>query len=201
MAKGNRSNSKRNTEAISIANEQYTKELEIYRRSAEARRNRRTIKQEFVLSMAQAIQGYIEEQAHKHKPLTMAGAMIALGIGKDVFYRIKNGEYDYITEEYRALHADSITADDYGIEYAVNEDGELVPLILLSDALEKMVILPIEEQIQENCMTNKGNPAGSIFLSKAIFGYKEEQEPREVTQNLIIADSERARDIIQLLNG
>lgn len=195
-----RTSGKNSTETISELNTRYTADINLYKEYAEKRRNNRKVSQEFGALIPERMAAYIEKQADTKKPLTIAGAILALNIGKDTFYRIKNGDMDYITEEYRTLHADEpILLDALGNEYITNPEGELIPLAPLSELLEKYVLLPLEESLQSNCMSLRGNPAGNIFLLKAQMGYKEESEVKEVHQNLIIADREKATSILKML--
>ena len=58
----------------------------------------------------------------------------------------------------------------------------------------------IQEQLESNCYTNKGNPAGSIFGLKARFDWRDDPDvPNHLTQNLVIADAGQAKKALAML--
>ena len=161
----------------------------------EARRARSPVQVEYTAELLQRIEAYERETMQEDKPLTMAGYILASGLKKDVFYRVLNGDYDYVVEEYRALH--NIPAD----VTAVESEGVVLPLIPWSDILQNCR-LRIQQQLEENCYTvQRGvNPAGSIFGLKAQHGWREEDSaPHTVSNTLVIADAEQALKALKAL--
>ena len=81
---------------------------------------------------------------------------------------------------------------------AVTSSDTGILLISYSEFYEKTWLL-IQNQLEENCYTNKGNPAGSIFGLKAQFDWREDESPQHLVQNLVIADSEQAEKAMKML--
>lgn len=187
------------TTKITSFTKQYVSDIEGYKKFAEARNKARKYKQEFASTLTERLDAYMEECEAMHKPCSMARMILASGVNRDTFQRMRNGEYDYIAEQYRIEHEHcALVIDDFGNEYIINEDGVQVSLVPFSAIIEKS-ILRLEAMREEACGLTRGNPAGNIFLLKSLHGFKEEQEPKELHQNLIIADGNRAKDIIKLL--
>lgn len=179
--------------------ETYSKELESYKNFAVGRRNRRKYTQEGMYKYLEQLQDYVTEQRQQRRPLTIAGVLLALGTNKDFWSKAKNGEYDFLLEE--VLDKYTVT-DDNIVEFngvpCLETDNGRIPLISYSDFYEKTWLL-IQNQLEENCYTNKGNPAGSIFGLKAQFDWREDNTPQHLVQNLVIADSEQAKEAMQML--
>lgn len=179
--------------------ETYSKEIESYKNFALHRRNNRKYTQEGMYKYLESLQDYVEEQRAKKKPLTIAGVLLAFGANKDFWSKAKNGEYDYLLEEVLAKY--DITDDNITVCYGVpcfESDNGRIPLIPYSELYEKTWLL-IQNQLEENCYTNKGNPAGSIFGLKAQFDWREDNTPQHLVQNLVIADSEQAKEAMKML--
>lgn len=199
MAKGNRSDSKRETSHLIANSERYKAELDSYKAYAEARRNSRKYTQPFINTLIDRGTNYFKEREEANKPYTVAGLILALGIPQGTYFDMKEGMYDYLLVEY--IDTNNITIVEENNEtILVNEDGSInnTAYIEYSELLKKFDLM-IQADREERClMSSKHNPAGSIFLLKSQQGLKED-EPKQVTQNLIISDKDRARDIIKLL--
>ena len=179
--------------------ETYSKELESYKNFASHRRNRRKYTQEGMYGYIVKLADYVAEQRAVKRPLTIAGVLLALGTNKDFWSKAKNGEYDFLLEEVldRYNVSDDMIVEVNGIPCLETEDGR-IPLISYSEFYEKTWLL-IQNQLEENCYTNKGNPAGSIFGLKAQFDWREDESPQHLVQNLVIADSEQAEKAMKML--
>ena len=91
--------------------------------------------------------------------------------------------------------------DEQGEPYYINtETGEAEPLATLSEIVKKCHLL-IQAQLEGNCYTNKGNPAGSIFGLKAQFGWSDDTSPQHLTQVVQICDAEQAQKALEMLHG
>ena len=189
MGKGNRTSSKRNTDAIRDLPTMYSEEIQRYRDYAEARKNSRMYTQESMSEYMDKANQYFNEQDRNGKPYTVAGLLLALDINKHSWSRISNGEFDYQLEEYLES-VDKLSTENDGIPQT--------PLIAWSDFAEKCS-LKIQAQREEKCSSLRGNPAGNIFLLKAQNGFREDDSPNHVTQNLVICDGEQARKALELL--
>ena len=173
---------------------EYGKFSETCKRIAASRRANSPIRQEMLVEYINRVEKYVEDCSRIGKPLTHAGFALACDIGIDTWRRIREGQFDYVPEEFRILHDLPADAQEY-----ITEDGEVIPLIPWSDVFKKCELL-IQEQLESNCYTNKGNPAGSIFGLKARFDWRDDPEvPHNLTQNLVIADSEQARKALRML--
>ena len=183
----------------------YKNEIDQYKKFAAARRSRRKYKQENAGVMYEQIKEYAAQCIDDRQPMTIAGMMLATGTNKDFWSKAQNNEYDYLLEEYISLHritADNITEID-GLPYhlTTDDDGEIAAVLLLpySEILEKSTIL-IQDQLERNLYTNKGNPAGSIFSLKAQFKWREEEPTTTYSSNtLIIADKDQAVKALEML--
>lgn len=182
MGKGNRTNSRRETKHIEQLPKMYHEEIQKYKEYAEARKRNRVYSQESMPMYMDRANKYFEEQDRKGKPYTVAGLLLALDIGKDSWSRISNGDFDYQLEEF----------------YVDNPNYDGIPLIAWSEFAEKCS-LKIQAMREENCSSLRGNPAGNIFLLKAQNGFREDDTPSHVTQNLVICDGEQARKALELL--
>ena len=160
--------------------------------------NNKNYKQADVYRIADRCADYIQEQHDKRQPLTVAGFILASGVPSSTWYDMKNEKMDSITALYAMEHPQQVT--DEGEPYFVDDDtGDIKPLVTPS-AVCKNAYLLIQAQLEGNCYTNKGNPAGSIFGLKAQFGWSDDTTPQSVTQNLVICDAEQARKALKMLN-
>lgn len=183
----------------------YKNEIEQYKQFAAARRSRRKYTQENAGAMYEQIKEYAAQCIDDRQPMTIAGMMLATGTNKDFWSKAQNGEYDYLLEEYLSLHSiteDKVTIiDDLPYHLTTGDGGEVDAVLLLpySEILEKSTIL-IQDQLERNLYTNKGNPAGSIFSLKAQFKWREEEPTTTYSsQTLIIADREQAVKALDML--
>ena len=195
-------------EMFKACTEAYTQELDTYKAFAAARRSRRKFTQERLGEMYEQTQAYICECADTHTPMTIAGMQLAMGIDRNTWSRAKAEELDYLLEEFVSLH--NVTDDDVsvidGLPWFVRtreDTGEIESrtlLIAYSEFVEKCTML-LQDQLERNCYTNKGNPAGSIFGLKAQFDWREEQAPTTYSQTLVIADAAQAQKAMKMLTN
>jgi hypothetical protein len=181
----------------------YSKELSEFTKQCKAmvegRRAISPVQVEKTTDLIEKLARYEEDTLRQGKPLTMAGYILASELKHDTFYRVLNGDYDYVVEEYRLLH--DVPADV--IEYT-DDEGTVQLLIAWSDILQNCR-LKIQQQLEENCYnssTHRGlNPAGSIFGLKAQHGWKEDNAATHNTtnNNLIIADATQALKALKSL--
>ena len=199
MSKGNRTKTNRDTSAINELNRRYKQEVDTYKQFAEARRNKRKYKQETVTLLYDKLTDYTNKCFRENRPMTVAGTILALGIDRDTWYRAKKGELDYLLEEY--LIVNNIKEDDLvfvdDLPYFQTENGDVL-LIRYSDLCQKADLM-IQQRLEENCYSNRGNPAGSIFALKSQFEWREETSPSNLTQTLVIADANQALEALKLL--
>lgn len=191
-----------NQNGIIEANAAKAEKAEHYKRIAEQQAKVIKYGQEYAGQMLDSFNAYIIEQRNQHRPLTIAGLIRASGVSADTYYRYRNGDADHMLYEYM---------DRYGIDYSeegnqvVNTDGEQVLLVRLSDVV-KRAELAVQEQLEENCYTNKGNPAGSIFGLKARYDWQDTPPDQRTTNNntLVlnnVATLEEAKEAMKRLNG
>ena len=139
-------------------------------------------------------ESYIKECESSRRPLTWGGFALAAGISTKTIERMRAGDLDHIVEEYRLIH--DIEPDQ--TEY-IDSDGQVIPLVQWSLVCQKLEAL-IQDQLERNCYTNKGNPAGSIFGLKARFDWQDQpQQAGTINNNLVIADAEQARKALEML--
>jgi hypothetical protein len=163
---------------------------------AAARRAKSPVCMEQMPGILQAWADYIETCEKNKQPLTWGGFALAGGISADTMRRMRDGELDHIVEEFRILHDIPEDASEY-----VTEDGEIITLVPWSIPCQKLENL-IQDQLERNCYTNKGNPAGSIFGLKARFGWEDQQTgPTTNNNTLVIADADQARKAMELLTN
>lgn len=193
--KGNRTKGNRNSDLIKAVNDEYSKELTAYKRMAEAKRNLRVIKQEDAQTYLDRVIEYIDEKQSGGKPLTVSGVNLAMKVSSMAFRHMREGDYDYLAEEYIALNGLSEEDIEYydGVPY---HNGVL--LMPYSDIIDR-VYLMIQEQRETACSSLRGNPAGNIFLLKAQQGFREDSTPQTVNQTLVIADVDKAKEAMKLL--
>lgn len=141
-----------------------------------------------ILDLIDVLEKYTDDCYKKGKPLTMSGYIMASGMSKTSFYEMLNGKFDDAVIEYKIVRNLPMDAEF---------DGD-IPLIPFSEVLEKCSLL-VEQQLEENCYMNKGNPAGSIFALKCKHKWIEDQAPQTLNQTLVIADAEQAKKALELL--
>lgn len=187
------SNSLANLQRGYQVTKEYSELTQACKRMAAARRANSPVQVERTAEVLQNITDYIEEQQARGKPLTHAGFMRCFGVGAETYYSLD--KYDYVLEEYKALHDLPVDATTY-----TDDDGNVLPLVAWSNIKKMVCDVAIQEQLEENCYTNKGNPAGSIFGLKARYNWQEDNANTRVTNNtLVIADGEQARKSLQML--
>jgi len=169
----------------------YAQITEAGKKVALARRARSPVQVEKTPAVLEAVEQYVEDRRRSGKPLTHAGFMLAMGLNSKTYYNLH--EYDHVIEEYKTLHDLPPDATSY-----TDDDGNEQPLVCWSTIKEKADAL-IQEQLEENCYTNRGNPAGSIFGLKARYQWSEDGTPQHVVNNLVIADGEQAQKALKML--
>lgn len=183
-----------NTTAITELTRQYSQLTEQAKQYAAARRALSPVRVECINDICDKWEHYIEECEHSRTPLTWGGFALAAGISAETLKRMRTGELDHIIEEYIILHD-----LEPGTTEIVSDDGEIIPLVPWSKLTEKISNL-IQDQLERNCYTNKGNPAGSIFGLKARFDWQDQpQQAGTINNNLVIADAEQARKALEML--
>lgn len=185
-----------NPEAI----KEYNKQSAIISRQAAAlaqARSKHKYKQSDIYEIMQRLTDYVEDCQSRRQPLTAAGFVLASGLPQSTWYDAKDGQLDSITTLYQMEH--DYTDDDGNPLYIDETTGEAKPLVRLSEVC-KNAYLMLQAQLETNCYTNKGNPAGSIFGLKAQFGWQDDAPPRQLTQNLVICDAEQARKALAMLD-
>lgn len=196
--KGNRTGSERNTEKITALNKRYVEEQQAYREYAEARRNSVKFNQAELSRRNDRLQEYVHQCYEDDEPITRAGMILALGVSRDTYYRMKDGELDYRLYEYMDLNGISesdvmLTEDE--TPYIVCE-GESILLIPSSVMIQKA---ELQLEAQTEARLYKSGKVGDIFALKAVHGWQEEQSPKTLNQTLVIATPERAREAIAAL--
>lgn len=161
---------------------------------AAARRARSPVCMEQLPDICDKWEHYIEECEHSRQPLTWGGFALSAGISTRTIDRMRAGELDHILEEYILLNDIEPTATEY-----IDPNGAIIPLVPWSQITQKLEAL-IQDQLERNCYTNKGNPAGSIFGLKARFNWQDQpQQAGTINNNLVIADAEQARKALEML--
>lgn len=158
--------------------------------------------QRYAKTLLDNLSAYITEQRNQRRPLTIAGMIRASGVSSDTYYRYKNGDADHLL--YAFIDDNGLSLDQEGQEVTTAE-GEQVLLVRLSQII-KNAELAIQEQLEENCYTNKGNPAGSIFGLKARYDWQDQpQESRTTNNNTLVlnnvASLDEAKEALKRLNG
>ena len=159
--------------------------------------NRHKYKQSDVYRMIEQCEQYIKDCEQSKKPMTLAGFMLATGTPVKTFHEMRDGDKDTITSLYMMEHPDYV--DEHGEPvYYDEETGEQKPLLPFSHVV-KNCYLVIQNQLEGNCYTNKGNPAGSIFGLKAQFNWSDDTTPQHLTQVVQICDAEQAKKALSML--
>ena len=154
--------------------------------------------QEYALPLRDKLDQYIEEQQAQHKPLTIAGMVRASGLSYDTYLKYREGEADHML--YQFMDLNDISYDHEGEQFTL-QDGRMVLLVRLSELI-KMAELVIQEQREAACSSNRGNPAGNIFLLKAQQGFRDQPETQQTnnTLTLNVATLGEAKDALKLLS-
>lgn len=155
---------------------------------------------EYMRELADRLGEYIQTTREAGEALTIAGMILASGMGRDTYYRMRNGELDYLLPAYMDRH--DIPLSDYGTIWT-NDDGREVLLLRGSDVI-KNAELEIQADRERLCMDRGARQvSGAIFLLKAQQGLQDapQQAPATTNQTLIIADREQAARALQLLGS
>ena len=211
--KGNRAGHKNVTEAelagLKENSAAYEEQKEHYKRIAERRAGLIRYGQDYAVILADNLNRYIEEKQDQRRPITKAGLIRASGLSADTYYRYRSGEADHLLYEFMDLHdidyeyeGQLVTipaADNEG-----EEGGKAALLIRLSDLI-KRAELAMQEQLEENCYLNKGNPLGSIAGMRNYFDWQENPSGPNTTNNTLVLNNvatlEEAREAMKRLNG
>jgi len=185
----------------------YGNEIDTYKEYAAQRRKNRKYDIFEITKALEGITNYIEESITKGRPATISGMILASGCNKDFYYRLKNGDFDYIAVEYiienNITETDLTTSAD-GLQWYIDKSTDnKIMLSPFSDVIEKCLLL-IEDSLQVTTLTNKSMAitTGAIFNLKAVFNYndKPEAEARTVNNTLIVnTDAKQAAEAMKLL--
>ena len=161
---------------------------------ARQRRAKSPLQVENIPRTLERINDYIQTQRNNNKPLTHGGFMRCFGVSPDTYYKLD--DYDYIIDEYRALHD---IPDD--VEVATDTNGNVFPLVSYSEIKKNICDVAICEQLEENCYNIRAhNSAGSIFGLKARFGWQDDAPQQHLNVGTLnIATSEQALKSLQML--
>ena len=187
-------------QALNSLAKAYSAEVAGLKAFAEDRKRRRKYTQEGVTKAYQAISDYVDDCYKKKTPLTVAGFQLAIGIHRDAWIKARDGDLDYLLEEYLQDHhitENDISMDQDGLPWVQSDHGPV--LLLRWSDLRKKADLLIQDQLERNCYTNRGNPAGSIFGLKAQFNWREDEGPQHLVQQLVIADLDQAKKALEML--
>lgn len=202
MAKGNRKTKEDGREfntAAAVECAQKVREInDGYRKMAEAYRSRRKYTQEWAGDYYRKAMEYAAECADQQRPLTVAGVQLATGTNKDFNSEAIAGRMDYLLPEYMDMH-DPVIEEFAGIPYDVAHDPPVI-LLPMSEIVQNVYLL-IQQQLEALCYSGaRGvNPAGAIFGLKAKFGWREDDGPRQLVQQLVIADKDQAARALSLV--
>lgn len=159
------------------------------------RRAHSPVRVERIPEMVAAWDEYTRSQQEARRPVTWAGYAMAGGISYDSINRMRQGELDYVVEEYKLthdLHPDS--------EYWIDDNGEEHILARFSDLVKSHCELPIMDQLESNCYQLKGNQVGSIFGLKARFGWQDDSPQVQHNTAVVVADADKARNLLEMIN-
>lgn len=171
-----------------------------YKEIAEQRSSVIKYGQEYALTMLDNFIEYIEDRKAQHRPITKAGLIKASGVGYDTYYRYRKGEANHMLYEF--MDANDIDYDHEGEQYTLS-DGREVLLIRMSDVV-KIAELALQEQLEENCYVNKGNPLGSIAGMRNYFDWQENPTGQTTHNNTLVlnnvASLSEAKESLKLLS-
>lgn len=201
MAKGNRSDSRRETAHLQANNSRYKQEIDTYKTYAENRKKARVHTQEQVLRFYENLCRYIEEQQEQEKPLTVSGAILATCVDTSIWYRMRNGDFDYRLDEFldvNGIDLDEAPVDEAGLKYCIIE-GQKVLLIEFSEVIKRYMLL-LQEQAEQRLYSK--SRVGDIFTLKSLHGWQD--SPQVVNDNRtlnidLIATPEEARFALERL--
>lgn len=202
MAKGNRTDSRRETAHLQANNNRFKKEIDSYKQYCQNRRKNRVYTQERVTSLYDNLCRYIEEQQEQEKPLTVAGAILAAGIDNSIWYRMKDGHYDYRLDEFldvNGIDLDEAPVDEAGLKYCT-VDGQKVLLTEYSEIIKRYMLL-LQEQAEQR-LYSKGGKVTDIFALKALHGWQDSPQVVHDNRTLnidLIASPEEARMAMERL--
>lgn len=201
--KNRKGNPNPDTTALQEANKARAERAAFYKKVAEEQAGRMKYGQEFAGTLRDNLIEYIEDTKRARKPLTIAGLIRAAGVSADTYHSMRNGNYDRILFEYMDRHG--LPYDLEGQEFVFQDGenaGEKVFLVRMSQIV-KNAELAIQEQLEENCYTNKGNPAGSIFGLKARYDWQDTPPDQRTTHNntlvMNVANLDEAKEAMKRL--
>ena len=195
-----------NTTAMNELQNVYSKELSGYKARAAAYRNNRKYTPIEITRATYSILDYIKNCIDSGQPATIAGMILASGFSKRFYYTAKQGEIDYIQQEYIELNNIDIKeceTDPDGILFYTDSQNNKIVLSPISEILEKCLLL-MENDLQIRSLTDKSmaRTTGAIFNLKAVFNYndKPETDVKTVNNTLIVnANPEQTAKAMQLL--
>jgi hypothetical protein len=199
--RGNRSGSPdgyKDLTALNAASRAKAERVEHYKEVARQQAKVIRYGQEYAATLLDNLNQYIIDRQNQRKPLTIAGLIRASGVSQDTYKRYRDGDADHMLYAYMTEH--DIDYQEEGNE-VTTPDGEKVLLCRLSTII-KTAELAVQEQLEENCYTNRGNPAGSIFGLKARYEWRDDPDKVQQTNtlNIQVASLDEAREALKRLN-
>ena len=182
-------------ERLSTVSQMYSDLVKQAKDMAIARRSQSPVRVEQIPFIIDRFAEYAKDCQDRKKPMTWAGFALSANISGRTLDRMYKGELDHIVEEYRLSHG--LSEDT---TYYVDENGEQILLIPWSQIVEKCALL-IQSQLEENCYQLKGNQVGSIFGLKARFGWQDDNVVKTQNNTLIVADKDRATELLDMLSS
>lgn len=186
-----------NKERLAKANKTYSEAIKYYKEQAVLHRQNKKYKQEFAYPLYERLKAYIADVRGKDKPITTAGLILASGLTKDYFSRMKTGEFDHDLEVYLDSH-DLDEIKEYDTMPYIEVDGEIILLVPLSEIIGRALLMMEDET--ETRLYESGR-VGDIFALKAKHGWIEEEKAVSAVTNqtLIIASPKEAEEAIKML--
>lgn len=154
--------------------------------------------QEYAMTLHNNLSAYIEESREEGRPLTIADMILASGVSREVYYRMREGSSDWMLPSYMDRHG--IPYDQIGTIYT-DEEGQEILLLRLGDVI-KQAELAIQADRERLCMDrNARNAAGAIFLLKAQQGLQDTPQDVVTHQSLTVnvASLDEAREALKRL--
>ena len=189
-----------NQEALKASAQAKADMLAHYKEVAEQQANVIKYGQEYALTLLDNLIEYIEDRHNQHKPITKAGLIKASGVGYNTYYKYRKGEANHMLYEFMDLNG--ISFDHEGEQYTM-PDGREVLLLRLEDVI-KMGELALQEQLEENCYVNKGNPLGSIAGMRNYFDWQENPTGQTTHNNTLVLNNvatlSEAKESLKLLS-
>lgn len=187
-----------NTVGLVAANKAKAEKVAFYKEVAEQQAKVIRYGQPYALTLRDNLIRYIEDTDRAGKKYTIAGMIRASGLSQDTYKRYKSGEADHLLYAYMDEHGFSYDQED---QVVINDDGEEVLLSRLSTII-KNAELCIQEQREEACSSNRGNPAGNIFLLKAQQGFRDDPDKVQQTNtlNIQVASLDEAKQALKRLS-